>query len=1076
MEDEFDPLASGTRRSRNAPADPEWYPWPDKQTCVLDILRHLPRSLFSDHQMQIILWAMDVLGVDQRPSLFVLKTLDDMLQTLCGIGSIRHKGPLGHVYYVNALESLLAQEMANPRIRPHLRFYPEDAGQKLKECWQASRWLHELSPDIATPMVRVGSQDYYVYEPAKLIDGQVIIPFRWYTRASASGSGVQVLFGEGWRTHAVTFHDGTRSYVVHEFEHVRFTTTSLSLSFPALLETHATDRSPDPRRILGRKLSIGDNGIHPWTYTNPACGNPWRARAMKNNRCHRVVAFPMWLYCDDTSGNMSKKWNKHNSWLFTAAGLPRELAQQEANVHFLSTSNTAPPLEMLHGIVGDLERGQNDGFWAWDVAEKEMVLVIPVVLAILGDNPMQSELACHIGLAGKFFCRNCMVYGHEAADNPTDTTGTTGLGKSEASASRAGSVASDNSADSQSSEKKKGKRKETMQELVDRARRFLGFNEPRTKDATLRTLQEIFQDASTVGGMTRSKKLKTNTGVKDTFQEFFSERLFAYGRTLKGSRSEKQSLLDMFVRTELPNNVISPVWRIKDLDPHQDTPVEILHVVLLGFLKYFWRDAVARLSDGQKKLLKTRLSSLDVSGLGFAPLSGETLVTYAGSLTGRDFRAISQVAPFVLYDLVPKVCYASWVALSALVPLIWQPEIDDLEAHLNRLQRAIDYFLDCTARWTPRWFNKPKFHILRHLVPHIRRFGPAVLFATEGFESFNAVVRGKSVHSNRQAPSRDIARAFARANRNRHLLSGGAFLDPELSRANSISATSNYDDNPEAWRTAGPLPLALALQPRFGTEDVIRSMLPDERCLQPNIPGTCKLTSNVLIKFGTTLTAAHTQGQSDSLCSEHHLVSKCASVVGREGEPLQPGNWVLVHSTQTAGRFGPLTIGHINEILQLDRSEAAQENRADIALLEQYRCVGFDDTYGLPRLQSAGWLTADPKTIICAVNVQHNCAAHMCTDNARNPRFSERERIASQPAMLHREPADRLLNTNQMRNARYVQQLRLEREPLDRENAILTGAQAEIDGQKAQDSQCKQSRSVRGSVHLDERLRGHRGQ
>ncbi len=63
----------------------------------------------------------------------------------------------------------------------------------------------------------------------------------------------------------------------------------------------------------------------------------------------------MWLYCDDTSGNMSKKWNKHNSWLFTAAGLPRALAHQEANVHFLSTSNTAPPLEMLHGIVGDLE-------------------------------------------------------------------------------------------------------------------------------------------------------------------------------------------------------------------------------------------------------------------------------------------------------------------------------------------------------------------------------------------------------------------------------------------------------------------------------------------------------------------------------------------------------------------------------------------------------------------------------------------------------------------------------------------------------------------------------------------------
>ena len=63
-----------------------------------------------------------------------------------------------------------------------------------------------------------------------------------------------------------------------------------------------------------------------------------------------------------------------------------------------------------------------------------------------------------------------------------------------------------------------------------------------------------------------------------------------------------------------------------------------------------------------------------------------------------------------------------------------------------------------------------------HLPEHIRRLGPAALFATEAFESFNAIIRAKSVHSNRQAPSRDIARAFAQGNRIRHLLSGGFFI------------------------------------------------------------------------------------------------------------------------------------------------------------------------------------------------------------------------------------------------------------------------------------------------------------
>lgn len=125
------------------------------------------------------------------------------------------------------------------------------------------------------------------------------------------------------------------------------------------------------------------------------------------------------------------------------------------------------------------------------------------------------------------------------------------------------------------------------------------------------------------------------------------------------------------------------------LDAHADTPVEILHVVLLGFIKYFWRDAIKnQLNDNPNKKLKlaTRLSSLDVSGLGITPLAGKTLVQYAGSLVGRDFRVIAQVAPFVLYDMTKDPgCYETWVALSKLVPLIWQPEIEDIDQYTVRI-------------------------------------------------------------------------------------------------------------------------------------------------------------------------------------------------------------------------------------------------------------------------------------------------------------------------------------------------------------------------------------------------------
>lgn len=133
------------------------------------------------------------------------------------------------------------------------------------------------------------------------------------------------------------------------------------------------------------------------------------------------------------------------------------------------------------------------------------------------------------------------------------------------------------------------------------------------------------------------------------------------------------------------------------------------------------------------------------------------------------------------------------------------------------MHAAINHFLTVAARWTPRWFNKPKFHIVMHLPDHVRRFGPAILFATEGFESFNAVIRAQSVHSSHHAPSHDIARGFAHLNRTRHLLSGGyVYLQDE--NAPSIDAYTGAlppHHRPSNWKSVGPGPIAL-LRPITG--------------------------------------------------------------------------------------------------------------------------------------------------------------------------------------------------------------------------------------------------------------------
>ena len=113
--------------------------------------------------------------------------------------------------------------------------------------------------------------------------------------------------------------------------------------------------------------------------------------------------------------------------------------------------------------------------------------------------------------------------------------------------------------------------------------------------------------------------------------------------------------------------------------------------------------------------------------------------------------------------------------------LIWQ--------HI--LEAEIEGFLLWTAHWTSQWFNKLKFHIFLHLPSHICHFGPVILFATEAFESFNAVICAKSIHSNRQAPSWDIGRAFTQGNHMQHLLSGIFFISKESDTQPPSNLTSS---------------------------------------------------------------------------------------------------------------------------------------------------------------------------------------------------------------------------------------------------------------------------------------------
>jgi hypothetical protein len=65
-----------------------------------------------------------------------------------------------------------------------MTFYPEECiSRPLDRTSQAKRWLEEADPELLTPMFRDPSgRDFYTFELARLSDGRVCVPFRFFER------------------------------------------------------------------------------------------------------------------------------------------------------------------------------------------------------------------------------------------------------------------------------------------------------------------------------------------------------------------------------------------------------------------------------------------------------------------------------------------------------------------------------------------------------------------------------------------------------------------------------------------------------------------------------------------------------------------------------------------------------------------------------------------------------------------------------------------------------------------------------------------------------------------------------
>lgn len=121
------------------------------------------------------------------------------------------------------------------------------------------------------------------------------------------------------------------------------------------------------------------------------------------------------------------------------------------------------------------------------------------------------------------------------------------------------------------------------------------------------------------------------------------------------------------------------------LDPTQDTPVEILHTVLLGINKYMWHNVTTSWSTNEPgDLFVVRLQSTDIDGLTVPPIRAAYIMQYKNNLIGKHFKTLMQTMVFHVHDLVTPGQFKLIKAIGSLGALLWVPEIDNMEEYLVR--------------------------------------------------------------------------------------------------------------------------------------------------------------------------------------------------------------------------------------------------------------------------------------------------------------------------------------------------------------------------------------------------------
>ncbi|KAK0219574.1 hypothetical protein EDD85DRAFT_924070 [Armillaria nabsnona] len=338
-----------------------------------------------------------------------------------------------------------------------------------------------------------------------------------------------------------------------------------------------------------------------------------------------VVMVPLWG--NDVSGNKSKQYNKHINIYAMNGCLPGQLLQQVYFMQFVSTSPHAISPEQFSAIWDQINDTHTNPIRCYNADTHRPCGIILRTPGLPADNPQQSEEASHIGGNANYPCHKCKICG--------------------------------------TSQEKE------QDELYHE---FYSAGELCNRDKIVQNLEEQLHCAAH-GVAQDISNMQTETGTKDKITQHCCDIL------LEKAKEMKKKDLDCALESVV-NKLCTWLKEQPGLNPSQDTPVELLHTILLGVIKYVWHMLNTSWSDTQRNLFAIHLQSMGIDGLSIPPIRAEYMTQYHNNLIGKHFKTLMQTLPFHVHGLVTPNQFVLVKAVSALSPMLWVNKIENMNQYL----------------------------------------------------------------------------------------------------------------------------------------------------------------------------------------------------------------------------------------------------------------------------------------------------------------------------------------------------------------------------------------------------------